>query len=236
MPYRTTRWSLVARASQKDDDGRLALTELLEAYWPPVYAFFRRACGDAHEAEDLTQGLFLALIEREQFVTADPERGRFRAWLLACARHHLANHRDAQGAHKRGGGRKLVSLDAEGEERRLRDEPVDAGERPEQAFARRWVQTLIERTLDELRREFEQRGRARVFDAARPWLYDDRDPGPMRAAARAIGTSEGAFKVAVHRLRQRFHELLRAQIEQTIDDQRHVQDEIAHLRAVLASG
>lgn len=250
VTFATTRWSLVRRAQTGDgnagcadpSDGAAvggssadALRELCELYWPPVYRFFRRAAGsDRHRAEDLTQGLFLRLLDGRSLRQADPERGRFRTWLLACARNHLANERAAANAQKRGGDVPRLPLDFASEEGRIGREPTSTDEGPEQAFARRWVQTLCERVLGALQADFERRGRGELFAAARPFLDPAQDPGPMRAAAAAIGSTEGAFKVAVHRLRERFHERLRDEIAHTLGDRAELADELAHLQALLA--
>ena len=136
MTFHTTRWSLVFRAADGGPDGPAALAELCEAYWPAVHAFHRRACGDEEQARDLTQGLFARLLERRDLASADPERGRFRSWLLACAQHHLVDVRRADGAEKRGGARTLPwPEDAEAGPL----EPVDPAATPEEAFARAWV-------------------------------------------------------------------------------------------------
>lgn len=233
MSFRTTRWTLVLRAADGGDEGQRAMAELCEIYWPPVYHYFRRATGDRHRAEDLTQGLFERLLAKQSLAEVDPARGRFRNWLLASASHHLANTREAERAQKRGGSVSTFALDAGPEEARLAEQLPDPAERPEQAFTRRWIAALVDRTLHVLQQEFAQRGRERLFAAARPFVDLDHDPGPMRAAAAAAGVSEGAFKVAVHRLRERFHEALRAELARTVDADADVDDELAHLLKVL---
>ena len=222
------------RAADGGSDGRHALHDLCRIYWPPVYHYFRRSVADRHRAEDLTQGLFARLLADRSLAQADPARGRFRTWLLACAQHHLANQHAAENAIKRGGQANILPLDFGREEGRLGDEPVSSDERPEQAFARRWVTALVDRVLSELGLAFERRGRRRVFDAARAFLDPACDPGPMREAARTAGVHEGAFKVAVHRLRQQFHDRLGDEIRQTLDDSGQFDDELAHLRSLLA--
>ncbi|MFK7739639.1 MAG: RNA polymerase sigma factor [Planctomycetota bacterium] len=246
MTYRTTRWSLVQRAAGEASGGcdeRHAMQELCLLYWPAVYRFFHRAAnGDSHRAEDLTQGLFARFLSDRSLAQANPERGRFRTWLLACAQNHLRNDQAAAGAKKRGGDRQLLPLDFASEEGRLQGEPADPSEGPEQAFARRWVAALVERVLGQLAEEFEQRGRGIVFAAARAFLDPACDPGPMRAAAEEARVSEGAFKVAVHRARERFHERLRAEIEDTLDrtperaggGRADFEDELTHLLSLLS--
>lgn len=221
----------MVRAGTADPDGRAALAELCQSYWAPVYAFYRRLGRSRADAEDLTQGLFARLLAGNDFASVARERGRFRSWLLACARHHLADVQAADQAQKRGGGQ-VVSLDVLAEEQRLA--LASSQESPEQAYARSWVRSVVERVFSRLAAEYEPRGRARVLAAARPWLLLENGDEPMRAAAAALGTSEGAFKVAVHRLRQRFHELLQAEIGQTLAGPDEVAAEMAHLLELLA--
>ena len=233
MSFRPTRWSLVLRAADRGDEGQRALAELCATYWPPVYHYFRRTTGDRHRAEDLTQGLFERLLAKQSLAEVDPARGRFRSWLLACASHHLANTNEAERAQKRGGAAVAFALDAGPEEARLAEQVPDPAERPEQAFTRRWIAAVVDRTLQVLQQEFASRGRERLFAAARPFVDLDHQPGPMRAAAAAAGVNEGAFKVAVHRLREHFHEALRRELACTVDADGDVDDELAHLLAVL---
>ena len=233
MSFRPTRWSLVLRAADRGDEGQRALAELCATYWPPVYHYFRRTTGDRHRAEDLTQGLFERLLAKQSLAEVDPARGRFRSWLLACASHHLANTNETERAQKRGGAALTFALDAGPEEARLAEQVPDPAERPEQAFTRRWIAAVVDRTLQVLQQEFARRGRERLFAAARPFVDLNHDPGPMRAPAAAAGGPEGAFKVAVHRLRERFHEALRRELANTVDADGDVDDELAHLLAVL---
>lgn len=226
MSFRPTRWSLVLRAADSGDAGQRALAELCATYWPPVYHYFRRTTGDRHRAEDLTQSLFERLLAKQSLAEVDPARGRFRSWLLACASHHLANTNEAERAQKRGGGAATFALDAGPEEARLAEQVPDPAERPEQAFTRRWIATLVDRTLLVLQQEFARRGRERLFAAARPFVDLDHDPGPMRAAAAAAGVPEGAFKVAVHRLRERLRERIQAEVRQTVGASDEAGDEL----------
>jgi RNA polymerase sigma factor (sigma-70 family) len=237
VTFHTTRWSLVFRAAQPGEPGRLALAELCQAYWPPVHALFRRASGSADEAADLTQGLFARLLEQKDFAAAAPERGRFRSWLCACARHHLSDVRSAAAAHKRGGAAAVVGIDFAGEDEAQRREPIDPEATPEQAFTQRWVRALLDRAVLRLVAEAEQRGRGRVAAMARPYLdgdaAGDRNGVPMRVVADQLGMSEGAFKVAVHRLRDRLRELVVDEVRQTVDDPAETQAEVGFLLELL---
>ena len=226
MTFHTTRWSLVFRAADGGPDGPAALAELCEAYWPAVHAFYRRAIGDEERARDLTQGLFARLLERRDLATADPERGRFRSWLLACAKHHLVDVKRADGAEKRGGARTLPWPD-DAEAGPL--EPVDPAATPEEAFARAWVRALVDRALAAIVAEEVARGRGRIAHAARPFLLpgvDDSANATMRTIAAELGTGEGAFKVAVHRLRERLRERIQAEVRQTVGGSDEAGDEL----------
>ncbi|MEO6595299.1 MAG: sigma-70 family RNA polymerase sigma factor [Planctomycetota bacterium] len=230
MSFHTTRWSLVFRAAVPGESGRLAIAELCQAYWPPVHAFYRRACKDPEEALDLTQGLFARLLEREDFAAAAPTRGRFRSWLCACARHHLSDVRSALTAKKRSGG----ATAATGFAALQQLEPIDPGATPEQAFEQSWVRALLDRAFSRLSDENEQRGRGRVFQMARPHLDGDDGSETMRHTAEQLGMSEGAFKVAVHRLRDRLRELVVDEVRQTLDDPGEAPAEVKFLLGCLA--
>jgi len=231
--FHSTRWSLVFRTAEPGEPGRLALAELCRAYWQPVHAFFVCAVRDRERALDLTQGLFLRLLERHDFAAAAPERGRFRNWLCACARHHLADDVAHGLAEKRGGGAEVFSLDVATEDAALREDPVDPQATPEQAFTQRWVRAVIDRALARVGLEWEQRGRGRVFAVARGCLDGD-GLQSLAALAERLGMTEGAFKVAVHRLRDRLREVLQDEVRQTLEAPDEATDEIGFLLATLA--
>ena len=232
-PFHTTRWSLVSRAQRDDTEGTSALEELCALYWPPVYAFYRRQGQTVDDAQDLTQGLFTDLLERGDLRGADPARGRFRAFLCACARNYLANACDRARADKRGGGRKLLSLDTGREELELAREPavhLDA----EALFERRWACAVIDKALARLELEEIRAGRGRMFGVLLPTLSGEDLGRPYALVATELGTSEGALKVIVHRLRRRFRERLLAEVGHTITDPADAADEISTLLAALA--
>jgi RNA polymerase sigma-70 factor (ECF subfamily) len=234
-PFRTTRWSLVARAGGADEDGRRALEELCALYWPAVYAFYRRERLDPEAARDLTQGLLLDLLQREDLGRADPTRGRFRAFLRTCARHYLANERDRQRAHKRGGGHVVESLDTATEEGRLRREPIDAMD-ADAVFERRWAMAVIDTALAALEQEEIGCGRGRLFAVLRPTLEGESLSRTYVELAAELGTSEGALKVTAHRLRQRFRQRLLEEVGHTLDQPELAGDELEQLLAALRAG
>jgi len=232
--FHTTRWSVVAAARPGVDEAerRRALATLCEAYWYPVYAFARRRTPDAHTAADRVQGFFARLLETDGLGGAEAERGRFRTWLLACYRHHESNLRAREGATKRGGGVTVFSLDSTHAEERFRDEPA-TDETPERVFERAWARTLLEHVLVRLRGEYEAGGRGEVFARLESTLTGGEGPG-WAAVATELGISEGAVKVAAHRLRRRFGELLRLEIAQTVGSADGVEEELRGLFAALA--
>ncbi len=231
--FETTQWSIVLAAG-RDATGpaRDALATLCDRYWYPVYAYVRRRGHDADEAEDLTQSFFATLLEKRYVGAADPARGRFRSFLLTAVTHFLSNERDRATAAKRGGGRAIVSLDAETAEGRYRMEPSHDAT-PERLFERRWALTLLDRTLGALRAEQERAGHAERFDRLKGFLTGEGGDGGYGVAAADLGLSEGAVKVAIHRLRKRYRELLRAEIAQTLEDTAAVEDELRALFAAL---
>ena len=231
--FRTTRWSVVAAAGAAgDDERRRALGTLCEAYWYPVYAFARRRSGDADAAADRVQGFFARLLEKEDFSGADAARGRFRDWLLGAFKHFDANERAAEHAVKRGGAHGIFSLDGGRAEERFRDEPA-TDETPEALFERAWARTLLEEVVQRLRREYEERDRGAVFARLEGTLLGGGGPGQAEMAAE-LGISEGALKVAAHRLRKRFGELLRLEVRDTLGPGGDVEDELRGLLTALS--
>jgi DNA-directed RNA polymerase specialized sigma24 family protein len=233
--FPTTRWSLVAaaagsNAAQAHDQ---ALCDLCEMYWYPLYAFVRRQGYEAEDAQDLTQGFFARVLEKDYLRDFRPERARFRTFLLASIRHFMANERDFANAQKRGGGRVSVPLDlafADAEQRYS----VDAGHNltPEKIFEKQWALALVERTQMLLEQECERAGKEKQFTLLKPFVNDD-DLAPYRQIALDLETSEGAVKVAVHRLRRRFREILRDEIAQTVSGPEQVDEEIRFLFGAL---
>jgi DNA-directed RNA polymerase specialized sigma24 family protein len=231
--FDTTRWSLVVAAGSDDSRAaREALGVLCEAYWYPLYAYVRRRGADPDDARDLTQGFLASLLERRDFEGLSPERGRFRAFLLASLKHFLANDAAKRLTLKRGGGIPAVSLSLDDAEGRYRVEPVEAVT-PERLYERRWALTVIDRVLDELRGEWEAGGRGVEFQELKAALLGDAPAGGYASVAARLGISEGAVKVAVHRLRRRFQSRLRQRIAETVADPADVDDEIRYLVQAL---
>ena len=228
-----TRWTFVLAAARQGDThvGRAALAELCETYWYPLYAYVRRCGHDRHDAEDLTQEFFARLLEKNTLASVSPEKGRFRSFLLASIKHFLANEWDRSQAQKRGGGKIIVSLDGASGESRHPIEP-SGGLTPDRIFERQWVLTLLDRVLDQLAEEYHDK--PVHFAALKDFLTANSTPGAAATAAKTLGLSEGAVRVAVHRLRQRYRHLLRAEIAQTVEEPSEVDAEIRRLFSVFS--
>ncbi len=230
--FPTTRWSRVVAAG--DGDAREALAELCAGYWFPLYAFIRRKGNDPERALDLTQGYFARLLERRTVAAADPARGRFRSFLMADCGHFLAHERERDQAGKRGGGRSVLSIDARDAEGRYALEPAHE-ETPERLFERDWALALLEGVLAGLRAEYERTGRGAVFEVLKGVLTGGGRAVPQSELARRLGTTEAAAQVAVHRLRKRYREAVRAAIAATVADEGEVEDELRTLFAALGA-
>ncbi|MAB80441.1 MAG: RNA polymerase subunit sigma-24 [Planctomycetes bacterium] len=236
--FLTTRWSVVLRAGKTDPQGQIqeqareALERLAESYWFPLYAYVRRRGYDEEAARDLTQGFFVRLIERHDVSSASPERGRFRSFLLTALKNFLVNEEERERALKRGGGRSPVSFDA-GEADRKMLEAVD-GETPERTFERTWAQSVLERALERLRRDYDARQKKELFDALKDELGGGEGTPYAELAAR-LGFSEGAIKVAVHRMRSRYRGHLRQEVADTVAQAGDVEDELRRLFEALGA-
>jgi RNA polymerase sigma-70 factor (ECF subfamily) len=196
-----------------------------------LYYYVRRRGYRADEAQDLTQEFFAAILAKDFLRAADPERGRFRSFLLASLSHFLANEWRRRAAKKRGGGRRVVSLDVASGETRYAHEPSH-DLTPEKAFERRWAMLLLEQTLAKLRAEYAAVGKARVFERLAVYLAGEKDVA-YDNVARDLGMTEGAVRVAVHRLRRRCRTLLRAEVAQTVADPAEVDEELRDLMAAV---
>jgi RNA polymerase sigma-70 factor (ECF subfamily) len=231
--FPTTHWSQVLAARDPDAaSAREALSDLCQSYWFPLYAYIRRRGHDPDRARELTQDLFVRLLEKDVLAAADPTRGRFRAFLRTVCADFLANRRDWEGARKRGGDRALIPIDVAEAEGRYTGEPAHEWT-AERLFDRSWALILLGRVLDGLRHEYDRAGRAATFAELSPVLTEGPGAVPYATLAARLGTTEGAVRVAVHRLRRRYGALLRAEILATVDDPAEVDDEIRALFSAL---
>ena len=231
--FATTHWSIVVAAGRSSSpEAKTALATLCETYWFPLYAFVRRQGYDAQNAQDLTQGFFTRLLEKEDLRDAQQERGKFRSFLLASMKHFLINEWDHTQAQKRGGGRRVLSLDFDEAESRLQLEPSHE-QTPEVLFEKQWALTLLDRVRIVLREEFVQAHKAKQFDRLQVYLTGEQSAGTYAEVAEQLGISEAAVKMAVGRLRRRFHDSLRKEIAQTVATEDVVDDEIRALMDTL---
>lgn len=229
--FATTRWSIVLAARTADPEGRRALSTLCQDYWHPIYAFIRRQGHAADEARDLTQGYFLRLLEKDVLHDFRPAEGRFRSFLLGSVRHFLSDARDRERAAKRGGGRVLISFDETfAEECHRRESHLEVA--PETIFESRWARTMIDRALRRLEEDAERRGTLGQFVRLKGMLTGT-SVDTCREAGSDLGMSEGAVKVAVHRLRRRYGAMLRSEVAETVADPAQVDAEIRHLLDVI---
>lgn len=232
-----TRWTLVQRAQGHTADATVALSELCEAYYTPVHRFVCGWCNNVEEARDLTQEFFARLLARPQIGGAAPEHGKFRSFLLGAVKHFLCDMRDRGGRLKRGGGVEHVALEAATGDGGDAAEPVGIEDvstpPPDVEFDRQWALHALERALESLEKAFEEDGKAAHFQALKPWLVSSSVSDEEAAAAAKLGLQDGALRVAVHRLRQRFREQLRREIAQTLAAGADVDLEMQHLLAAL---
>ena len=233
--FAPTRWTQVLRARGETAEAQAALGELCAAYWQPVFEFIRRRGQGEDAARDLTQEFFASLLARGGLDTVEPGRGRFRSFLLGAAKHFLADQRDRAQAAKRGGGQTPISIEAGPSTDTSADLqiPDPAGPVPESFFDRQWALTLVDRATSALAAEQTAHGKAAQFALLKPWLMGEVPSLSQAEAARQLGLSEGAVKVAVHRLRKRFREVVKAEIAQTVGDPAQVAEELRYLVEVL---
>jgi len=230
--FPTTRWTLVVAAGDPHrKEARSALVYLCENYWYPLYAYLRRRGYPDDRAQDLTQEFFMRLLEGRYLDRADPEKGRFRSFILTSLKFFVADQDDRCRAQKRGGGA-LVPLEFSSGEKRYQREPAH-DETPERIFERRWALSVLDRVVEMLRNEFVHHGRPEHFERLKVFLLGQSD-APYAALAREMNTSEGALKVAIHRLRKRYRELFRQEIADTVADPAEVESELRFLAAALA--
>jgi RNA polymerase sigma-70 factor (ECF subfamily) len=231
--FQTTRWSMVLRAGGRDREAAEALAALCDRYWYPLYAYVRRRVANVDEAQDLTQGFFARLLEKNALAAACPDRGRFRGFLLGSIKNFLANARDQAQAQKRGGDRRCLSIDFASGESRLHFEPAD-DLTPDRVFDRQWALTLLACVMERLQAEYATLGKAAQFERLKETLTGDRERLPYAELGAELGISEEAARQAAARLRKRYRALLRQEVAQTVDEPADVDDEIRRLFEVLA--
>jgi RNA polymerase sigma-70 factor (ECF subfamily) len=234
-PFVPTRWTLVLHAQGESPQARAALSELSECYYQPVYRFLQREGRSEDAARELTQEFFSRLLQRGQLGNVDPAKGRFRSYLLGAVKHFLADHRDHEQRLKRGGGQHPESLDLPLDETLEGLQVSDPSAAvPDAYFDRQWALHVMDRALTTLQNEFETQGKTNQFNLLKPWLAGNAIDLSQADTAARLGWTESALKVAIHRVRKRFRDTVRAEIAQTVGDHSDVDAELRYLVEVLA--
>ena len=232
--FRTTHWSVVLAArDQGSPQTAAALEKLCRAYWYPLYAYVRRRGYGEQDAQDLTQGFFARLVEKNYLQAVGQQKGKFRSFLLAALNHFVSDEWDRARAEKRGGRQTFISLDDHTAEERYRQEPADELN-PEKIYERRWALTLLDQVLGQLEAEFAATGKRQLFEQLKVFLLEDKGVGSYAETAARLEMTEGALRVAVHRLRQRYGELFRDEIAHTVARPEEIEEEVRHLLRVLS--
>ena len=233
--FHTTSWTLIRAASgDRSGDSREALAALCQKYWHPVYAFVRSRGYDREQSQDLTQGFFALLIEKNYLLDADRKRGRFRSFLLAAVKHFLSNEWDRANALKRGGGQVPVSIDLVEAEAWHTLAAVEQAT-PESLYERRWALSVLENVMSKLRAEFAAAGKANEFGRLSMFLNRDSESAGYETLAEGMGVSAGSLRMSVHRLRRRYRSLLRAEIAESVSGPEEIDDELRFLLLVLSA-
>ncbi len=230
-----THWSVVLAAAKEESPAcSAALEELCRAYWYPLYVYVRRRGYNSEDAQDLTQEFFTRLLANHRLGTVTPLKGKFRSFLLASMNHLLSDQQDRANRKKRGGGQPIISFDAQSAEEHYRLEPMDELT-PEKVFERRWAVGLVERALDRLDKDYSIAGKQELFEILQPFLTGEGKGREYPAAAEKLGLTEGAARVAVHRLRRRFATVFRQIVAETLDSTEDLDAEVRHLVSVLSA-
>ena len=233
LRFETTQWSLISAAAAEDQQNRAAFEDLYRSYCHPVYAFIRRRGYARQDAQDLTQDFFLHLSEKNAFIRADPNRGKFRSFLLGSLQFFLQHAEERARTEKRGGHARMIFIDDETAEAKY--QLTDQRQNAEQVFDARWAATLIQGTVNCLKTEMESAGKAGLFEQIRGFLIDGEDASYQEIAERT-GLTLGAVKLTIHRMRARYRELLRAEVARTVVSSADFEQEIQALRESLQSG
>lgn len=232
--FATTHWTVVLAAGRRHTpESAVALDELCRTYWYPLYAYVRRHGHSREDAEDLTQAFFARLLEKNYFEKLRREQGKFRAFLLAGLKHFLVNEWVRARRQKRGGGAVVLPLDWHYADERYQIEPADQLS-PDRLYDRAWAVTLLERVIGRLRDEVKARGDEKLFEELKPFLMLGKGAIPYETAAAALGLTEGATRVATHRLRRRYRELLRDEVAHTLSDPAQMEEEMRALFSAFA--
>lgn len=235
--FAPTRWTLVLKCRGDSEEAKVALSELCDIYYRPVFEFLKHDCGDEEKAQELANEFFARILQRGGLDNVDPQRGRFRSYLLGALKHFIIERRRFENRKKRGGDVLTESIDEKVE---LDDDDVEkqipdtSRLQLELLFDREWALTVIERALKEVENKYNAEGKARLFDLLKPWLAPSEQELSQREVAEKLGMSESAVKVAIHRLRQRFREAVKNELAQTVHNPSEIKDELNYLIQVLS--
>jgi RNA polymerase sigma factor (sigma-70 family) len=231
----TTRWSVVLAAGRNDTtNSRGALARLCQTYWYPLYSYVRRRGYNAHDAQDLTQEFFARLLEKQSIASADPDRGRFRSFILTAMNNFHGQEWEKARAQNRGGGAEVFCLDLAQAEQRFDLEPASP-ETPDKDFDKKWALAVLESVVTQLENEYKSENKADLFAALKLTLTGSRESQPYADLSKTLGMTEAAIKVAVHRLRKRYRELLQTEIANTVSSPEEIKEEMRHLFAALTN-
>jgi RNA polymerase sigma factor (sigma-70 family) len=234
--FATTHWSVVLAAGQTNSpEMEAALEALCKSYWFPIYSYIRRRGHEHQNALDLAQGFFEMLLEKKNLAGIDPHRGRFRSFLLTVLNGYLANQYDRETAQKRGGGKKIISLDDDTIENRYQLEPA-TNLTPDKIYERHWAVAVMQKALDDLAAEFSSAGKTRLFEALKIYLTTEPSAGDYKIIAQQLNMKEGGIAVSVYRMRQRYRELVRGVVANTVSNPMEIDDEMRHLLELLQAG
>lgn len=231
VTFKPTRWSLVLQSQGHGEQAKQALGDLCRAYWFPLYSWSRRLGASPEDAEDYVQGFFVQVLQKQLFAAANPELGKLRTFMLTAFRRHVNDEQRKEGRQKRGGGQ-IISFDAAEAEAWYEGEQIE-GESADHMFDRQWALTVLDQALAKLEQQAATKGKAAEFAALRPFLTTEADTASYEEKGREIGMSANAFKVAVHRLRTRFRDALRAEVAETQPADANVDEEMSYLMQVL---
>ncbi|MFO1439462.1 MAG: sigma-70 family RNA polymerase sigma factor [Verrucomicrobiaceae bacterium] len=231
-PFLTTRWTRVCLAKADSEDGRRALADLCDAYYQPVIAFLRWELRDTDAAREMAHAFFAEVLSGGAFDTVDRERGRFRSYLLGAVKHFLSRQRLLASRQKRGGGMEHGTL----EEVAVQNTPDSAHLSADRSYDRQWALTVLDRALDALQRDYEQRGKGLLFEVLHPWLNGDAEHGDQRALSARLGRNLNTLKADINRLRERFRAQVRAEVAGTVSDGESITRELEVLLAILRGG
>jgi RNA polymerase sigma-70 factor (ECF subfamily) len=232
--FHTTRWTRVCLAKSNSDEGRTALADLCDAYYEPVVAYLRKVLRDADAARDMSHAFFAAMLAGGTIQTADPERGRFRFYLLGAVKHFVSHRREAENRLRRGGGVTPLSLHGSTDTAPGLEVADDERMSPEAVFDRQWAVTVLSRAMQTLQAGCEAEGKAALVETLRPWLLGESAHGDQAGAAAALGMNAGAIKTAVHRMRHRFRQCVKNEVASTLKDETAVEDEMRALLLALS--